>query len=149
MDVQSIELFNIKSTELDSFLALGWFRMQQTIFTTDILYFNGEAYDAVWLRVCLKDFHPDKRYKALWKKNRGFEIEIKQAMITAEHEALYACYKKDILFEAASSLDSLLYGNSNRNVYNTYMINVYDGNRMAGLGFFDLGDTSAAGIFNI
>ena len=36
-----MELFNIEPAKLDELLALGWFRMQQTIFTTDILYFNG------------------------------------------------------------------------------------------------------------
>ncbi len=148
-DVQLIEPLGIKPAELDSLLALGWFRMQQTIFTTDILYFHDEAYEAVWLRVCLKDFISDKRYRILLKKNSGFRTEIIKAKITPQHEALYTSYKDSISFVTAPSLRWLLYGNSISDVYNTYMINVYDGNKLIGAGFFDLGDTSAAGICSI
>ena len=146
MDLQLIELFNIEPAELDGLLALGWFRLGQTIFTTDTLNFNDKEYEAIWLRVDLWDFQPDKKYKALIKKNSAFKTEIKKAIITPQHEVLFACYKESISFQSAPSLQWLLYGDSTRNVYNTYMINLYDGNKMIGTGFFDLGNTSAAGI---
>jgi len=149
VDLQLIELFNIEPAQLDGLLALGWFRIQQTIFTTDILNFNGDEYEAIWLRARLKDFQPDKRYKELSKKNNAFKTEIKKAVITVKHEALYARYKEGISFQSAPSLQWLLYGNSQRDVYNTYMINVYDGRTMIGTGFFDLGNTSAAGICSV
>ncbi len=149
MDLQSIELLNIKPSELDGLLALGWFRIQQTIFTTDILYFNDEVYNAVWLRVDLKHFQPDKKYLELRKKNGRFRTEIKKAVITTQHEALYLIYKESICFECAPSLHWLLYGNSTRDVYNTYMINTYDDSKLIGTGFFDLGNTSAAGVSSI
>ena len=149
MDLQSIELVNIKPEELDSLLAIGWFRIQQTIFTTDLLYFNDDAYSAVWLRIRLKDFQPGKKYNELRKKNSRFKTEIRKAIITTEDEALYARYKGEVLFECASSLQWLLYGNSTRDVYNTYMINMYDGNKIVGIGFFDLGNNSAACISSV
>ncbi len=149
MDLQAIELFNIQPAQLDRFLSIGWFRIQQTIFTTDVLYFNDEAYFPVWLRVRLRDFEPDKKYRALQNKNDGFTTEIKKATITAEHEELYACYKKSITFDCAPDLHWLLYGSSTRNVYNTWMINMYDGEKLAGVGFFDLGLKSAAGISSV
>ena len=40
LDPQLIELFNIEPAQLDGFLSLGWFRIQQTIFTTDIFIFR-------------------------------------------------------------------------------------------------------------
>ncbi|MEO8412848.1 MAG: hypothetical protein ABI472_04285 [Ginsengibacter sp.] len=149
MDIQLIELFKIEPSELDDLLSLGWFRIQQTIFTTDILYFDGEVYPAVWLRVGLQNFQPDKKYRTLHSKNCRFTTEIKKAIITPQQEALFALYKENITFENAPSLHGLLYGGSTRDVYNTFMINVYDGNKMIGTGFFDVGNTSAAGICSI
>ncbi len=149
MDLQAIELFDMQPAQLDSFLSIGWFRIQQTIFTTDVLCFNEEAYTPVWLRVRLRDFVPDKKYKILQKKNSGFKMEIKKAIVTPEHEALYASYKESIAFDCAPNLHWLLYGDGTRDVYNTYMINMFDGDKLAGAGFFDLGNNSAAGICSV
>jgi leucyl-tRNA---protein transferase len=149
LNPQLIELSNIEPTQLDGFLSLGWFRIQQTIFTTDVLYFDGRVFYAIWLRVRLPDFMADKKYKLLSKKNSRFRTEIKKAVITPMHERLYTSYKEDISFEGAPSLYSLLNGNSTSNVYNTYMIDVYDGNLLIGTGCFDLGSKSAAGIYSV
>lgn len=149
MEPQYINLTHISPAQLDGFLSMGWFRIQQTIFTTDILNFNGIEYEAVWLRVCLPDFTAGKKYKILSEKNKHFRIEIKEALITPAHEELFASYKKTINFEAAPSLISLLQGGLDYNVYNTFMINVYEGETLAGTGCFDLGSNSAAGIFSV
>ncbi len=149
MEVQSIELLKIEPEELDSFLALGWFRMQQTIFTTEILHFYGQLYKALWLRVDLQKFQPDKKCRALHNKNSRFKTEIKKTILTPAHEVLYHSYKEAISFDTASSLHALLYGNSSLDVYNTYMIDVYDGPQLIGTGVFDLGSASAAGICSV
>lgn len=146
MDLQLIELFNITPGQLDGLLALGWFRMQQTIFTTDILNVNGETYNTIWLRIGLEDFQSDNTYIALHKKNNRFTTEIKKAVITPQHETLYSAYKEGISFETASSLQWLLYGNKSNNAFNTFMINIYDKDKLIAAGFFDLGKSSAAGI---
>ncbi|HET7118269.1 MAG TPA: hypothetical protein VFI29_17360 [Hanamia sp.] len=149
MNSNVTELSSLKPAQLDIFLSLGWFRIQQTIFTTNTLYFNDQEYNAIWLRVRLHDFEPDKKYKTLSRKNKRFRTEIKTLVITPEHEALYNSYKEGISFECASSLHSLLYGKSDFNVYNTQMINVYDGDILIGTGCFDLGNKSAAGICSV
>ena len=149
LEPRYIHLNYISPEQLDGFLSLGWFRIQQTIFTTSFLNFDGILYDAIWLRVCLHDFTADKKYKILSAKNKKFRTEIRQALITPAHENLFASYKNSISFETASSLLSLLQGDSDYNVYNTFMINVYDGERLIGSGGFDLGSNSAAGIFSV
>ena len=149
MNPNVIELSNLEPAQLDGFLSLGWFRMQQTIFTTNFLYFDDRVYDAVWLRIRLHDLEPDKKYKILSKQNSRFSTEIKKMEISPAHELLYNYYKESISFEGASSLHSLLYGKSDFNAYNTYMINLYDGDALVGTGCFDLGKNSAAGICSI
>lgn len=135
--------------ELDKYLANGWFRMRQTIFTTHFLHFDQRFYSAIWLRVALDNSIYDKRYRTLHKLNKGFRTEIKKAgigAITAQHESLFQHYRQSISFDVSPTLQELLFGNETYNRFNTYQVNMYDGETMIAAGFFDLGKKSAAGI---
>ena len=136
----------IPPSKLDDYLNQGWFRTGQTIFTCTFLHLNNEIYRAFWLRVVLDEFKNDKAYNKLLKLNSKFDIRIQQATITREKEALYTIYKKGIAFDPADSLQTLLNHDTIINIYNTLEIELYDGNKLIGVGFFDLGNTSAAGI---
>ncbi len=136
----------LKGEELDLYLEQGWFRMGQTIFTTNFLNFKNQFYSAVWLRVSLAEFSTDKIWHKLIKRNTGLRIEIQKALVTPEKEALYATYKKSISFEASASLSTLLFGRVSGNIFDTQEVNIYDSNKLIATGFFDLGETSAAGI---
>ncbi len=132
--------------ELDLYLAEGWFRMGQTIFTTSFLNFNRQFYGAIWLRVILEDFVADKTLNKLSKLNAAFRVEVKRAAITIENETLFATYRESVPFEASDSLQQLLNGNTDFNIYDTREINLYDGDKLIAAGFFDMGKDSAAGI---
>ena len=119
------------------------------LFTTDVLSFGEIQYQAIWLRVRLHDFETDKTYRNLAKKNMPFRTEITGLFLTPEHEKIFANYKKHVPFEAAFSLRSLLYGDESENVFNTHLINMYDGDTLIATGAFDLGNESAAGIFSV
>ena len=137
---------SLRIEELDQYLVQGWFRMGQTIFTTNFLHFKNEFYSAIWLRVWLPDFIEDSTQKKLFKRNASFTVTIQPAIVTAEKEMLFALYKQSVTFEASASLDQLLYGKTGRNIYNTYEIVIHDGDALVGVGFFDLGKDSAEGI---
>ena len=132
--------------ELDQYLERGWFRMGQTIFTTNFLNFKNHFYSAIWLRIPLGEFTRDKTHQKLLKKNQSFRIQIQPATITPEKEALFSTYRKSISFEASASIHTLLFGKGNHNIYNTQEINLFDGDKLIASGFFDLGKKSAAGI---
>ena len=136
----------LHSDELDQYLARGWFRMGQTIFTTNFLNFKHSFYSSIWLRIFLPAHTADKTEQKLLKKNTQFRIEIGQASITPEKEHLFLAYKKNISFDASTSLNTLLYGKADYNIYKTSEINLYDQGKLIAVGFFDLGQTSAAGI---
>jgi len=134
------------SSELDQYLARGWFRMGQTIFTTNFLNFRSNFYSSIWLRIPLPEYVSDKTEQKLLKKNARFKVEVKPASITPEKEHLFYVYKQNISFEASSSLNTLLYGKANYNIYNTFELCLYDDDKLIAVGFFDIGQTSAAGI---
>lgn len=132
--------------ELDNFLERGWFRMGQTIFTTNFLHFKDRFYSAVWLRIVLSEFVIDKIQKKLAKQNSIFRTEIKKISIDPVKEILFAAYRQSVSFEASASLHTLMFGKAQHTVYDTLEVNIYDENKLIAVGFFDVGATSAAGI---
>lgn len=132
--------------QLDAYLQRGWFRMAQTIFTTNFLNFKGNFYSALWLRIPLSDITDEGSFQKLLKRNKAFTVSIQRASVTPQKEALFALYKTSISFEASASLHTLLYGKSTHEIYNTYEVTLHDNDRLIAAGFFDIGETSAAGI---
>ncbi len=132
--------------ELDQYLLEGWFRMGQSIFTCTYLGLNHGIYRVFWLRVVLDGIGNDKTFKKLSKLNSKFSIKIQEASITPEKEALYQAYKTGIRFEPSESLQMLLYKGSQINIYNSLELNIYDGEKLIAVGYFDLGQSGAAGI---
>lgn len=140
---------NLTPAELDFYLEKGWFRMGQTVFTTNWLNFKDTFYSAIWLRVRLNDYIPDSTQKKLLQRNSRFHVEVRPASVTPEKEVLYLRYKQSVPFEASMSLQALLFGNHERNIFNSFEVVVYDGPKLIGVGFFDLGAESAMGISSI
>ena len=138
--------------ELDSYLANGWFRMRQTIFTTNFLHFDQQFFSAIWLRIQLDHPITDTKYSTLKKLNKGFKIEIHKLPaggIATTYELLYLEYRQCISFDVSPSLQELLFATDTTNRFNTYVVNIYDGDVLIAAGFFDMGKNSAAGITSI
>jgi arginyl-tRNA--protein-N-Asp/Glu arginylyltransferase len=139
----------LEPAALDDYLERGWFRMGQTIFTTNWLNFRDTFYSAIWLRLLLHDYVADGNQKKLMKKNSRFRTEVRPATIDIEKELLYLRYKQSVPFEASASLHALLFGNSDHNIFDTQEVDVYDEDRLIAAGFFDLGRESGMGISSI
>ena len=132
--------------ELDDYLANGWFRMGQTIFTTNFLKFSGIIYSAIWLRIDLSTFEKSKTQQKLEKLNAGFKVVIQPIQFNEDQENLFQKYRNHITFDASPSLENLLFNNGENDVFNTYEVSVYDQEKLIATGFFDLGDNTSAGI---
>jgi leucyl-tRNA---protein transferase len=140
---------SLAPTELDIHLEQGWYRMGQSIFTTNFIHFKSEMYSTVWLRVLLGDFLEDSTQKKLFKRNARFQVTIRPALLTEEKEELYNRYKQSLPFNPSDSLQSLLFGSALSCIYHTYEVTVHDHDRLIAIGFFDMGETSAAGISSV
>lgn len=137
---------NIEHKALDELLAKGWFRMRQTIFTTHFLHFSNRFFSAIWLRVDLQRLGTDRKFEELKKRNRQFTIAIQKANPDRLHEQLFAAYRNSIDFDTSDNIRQLLYGYDMDNRFNTFEINLYDKHTLIASGYFDKGNTSAAGI---
>jgi arginine-tRNA-protein transferase len=123
--------------------------MRQTIFTTNFLHFNQQFYSAIWLRVAMEGYKVDNQFKSLQKLNKAFHFEIKKSEpgnISFTHELLFQQYRQSISFEVSASLQELLLGNETHSIFNTHEVTIFDGDTLVAVGFFDLGEKTAAGI---
>ncbi len=136
----------LPSIHLDRYLQHGWFRMGQSMFTTNFLHFKQQYYSAIWLRVGLTEFEPDRSQERLVKRNKRFRVEFKTAALDLAKEELFAHYKQGISFETSPSLYHLLHGKAFYNIFQTMEVNLYDQDTLIASGFFDLGEKAAAGI---
>jgi arginine-tRNA-protein transferase len=139
-------LREIKPADLDKYLADGWFRMHQTMFTTEYLLKEDKIFRVFWLRYRLDKYKSSDTSRKLEKLNRHFRIEIGEVMQTCEEELLFQKYLLSKPWGWPDSLEQLLFDDSSENIFNTVSINMYDQEQLIASGLFDLGEKSAAGI---
>lgn len=141
---------SLAPAELDRYLARGWFRMGQVIFTTRFIFFDARLYTCIWLRLPLADYQPAKRLRKLVRRNEArFRVEYGPLDINAEKEKLYLRYTIDRDRFGADNLRLSLLGYDDQNIYNTWESRVYDGERLIAFSFFDLGKTSMESISGV
>ena len=138
---------SLKGEQLDEYLERGWFRMGQSIFTTNFLKFSGLIYSVIWLRIDLLNFKPSKTQLKFQKLNANFRVEIKSSIaLTPEHLILFNKYKNHVPFDAAPSLTYLLFDDKFNNVFDSYEVNIYDKQKLIACGIFDVGNDASTGI---
>ncbi|MBF9235905.1 arginine-tRNA-protein transferase [Hymenobacter sp. BT683] len=138
----------MRGEALDFYLGRGYYRMQQDLFTCQFVPFDGRIYTAHWLRVVLANMQWGPEQRRLMRRNARFAATIQPLRLSAEHEELYARYRNAITFDAAPTVEAVLLGGEEHNVFNTYVIELRDANRLVAVGIFDRGDRSLAGILN-
>ena len=137
-------------SELDQYLARGWYRMNQMIFTCHFIYFNEGIYSPVWIRLPLGGFQFKKRLSKLIRNNeKDFRIETQPAKIDSQKEKLFQAYKSHFDGQLADSLHDALMDNTSINIYDTEEICVYKDNQLIAVSFFDKGAESLASILGI
>lgn len=135
---------------LDLYLDQGWFRMGQMIFTCQFLCFHGQLYTAVWTRLDLSKHTFRRGQRKLMSKNsRTFRIHIDRAKFDYEKDALYQKHRKRFEGYVANSLHESLHGESSRDIYDTREVCIYDGDKLVGVSFFDVGEDSLASIMGL
>ncbi len=133
---------------LDDYLARGYYRSGRVIFT-DFIYFDRvNAYEVFWLRTRLEG-QKDYKKRSVYKKNQGFEVLIKGAVINEEIEALFQYYASTLNFETSNSVQDYLMGiGITKAIFNTKMIEVRDQGKLIAAGYFDEGEQTLAAILH-
>ncbi len=142
----------IPAENLDEYLAKGWFRMGQTIFTCWFLFMEKGFFSAIWIRQDLQGFTFKKRLRKLLNRNaKHFTYKISPARIDLPKEKLYQKHRVRFKTGVHRTLNQSLMSGANFSIYDTRQIEVYMGDELVAASFFDVGKTSIAsinGIFN-
>ena len=138
----------IRGEALDYYLAQGYYRMQQDLFTCQFVPFEDHLYTAHWLRLNIPLVRWGPEQRRLLRRNARFAATIRPFRLSAEHEELYARYHAAITFDAAPTVEAVLLGGAAHNVFNTQIIELRDEDRLVAAGILDLGARSLAGILN-
>lgn len=140
-----------KGAILDNYLANGYYRMQQNVFTVNCLFNSQVEHNLTpvfWLRINNNLLSKEHKTLSLRKKCKQFIICYKEAHITDEVSNLYKAYKDEINFEHSESCESYLYKEGIENPFVSMMIEIRDCSRLIAVGYFDKGQQSIAGILN-
>jgi arginyl-tRNA--protein-N-Asp/Glu arginylyltransferase len=140
--------FSIAGDVLDYYLSLGYYRMNQDLFTCRFLPVGEQLYTVHWLRLVLSEVKYGSKQRRLFRLNEQFAVTVKPFRLTAEYEALYTRYHNSIDFDASPSLEEILLAGATRSVFDTHIIEVRDGEQLIAGGIFDCGAASIAGIVN-
>ncbi len=138
----------MKESELDFFLGLGYFRMQQEVFTCQFMPANGTFYPVHWLRIVLATVQFGPKQTRLFTINAPFSVTVKPLVLTTELETLYAIYRNSLDFDAPESVEACLMGGATTTAFDTYIIEIRDEGMLIAAGIFDNGERSIAGIMN-
>jgi leucyl-tRNA---protein transferase len=133
---------------LDIYLAAGWYRMQQTIFTTDIISKEDSLVPVFWLRHLTAAYTPSTSHKKISKAGNKFTAHVVPFTITDELENLYQLYRASVDFDISPSLQDSLLGEATQSIYYTTCIAIRDGHTLIAAGIMDEGENSNAGILN-
>jgi arginyl-tRNA--protein-N-Asp/Glu arginylyltransferase len=139
---------SIPGNVLDYYLGLGYYRMNQDLFTCRFLPVGPRIYTVHWLRLVVPRVQYGSKPRRLLRQNAKFLVKVKPFRLTAEYETLYTRYHAFIDFDASPSLEELLLAGATHSVFDTHIIEVRDGDQLIAAGIFDRGTTTIAGIVN-
>jgi leucyl-tRNA---protein transferase len=138
---------------LDQYLEYGWYRMSNSIFTTDSIDTGNGVVNVYWARYIVNNFMLTKKLKDILNLGKAFTVSISPLLITAEMESLYTKYKASIDFDISPTLldylNSPILNEPYQNVFETYAIQIEDANKLIAYGIVDNGLHSIAGIVNV
>jgi arginine-tRNA-protein transferase len=139
------------ANEVDQLLALGWYRMHQTIFTCSHIEHDEQLFRVHWLRFACADIKDTATHRRIRKRNQNFHHTFDEATtISPGHRALHARYRAAINFDGAFSIEECLFGDEDesKSIFITHCLSIYDGDRLIAAGYFDVGTRAAASILH-
>ena len=137
--------------EFDILLSLGWYPMEQSIFTTSHLFRDdGSVPPRVhWLRYSVPSVGEKGSHRRIRKKNGIFTAEIVDSFShDSRLDDLYRKYLDSVDFDGYADIAQATYKRDGRNIYDTRTIMIRDGETLVSCGIFHRGDRSVASILH-
>jgi arginyl-tRNA--protein-N-Asp/Glu arginylyltransferase len=151
MHVRVVRPEVLRPEDLDGYLALGWFRIGQAMMTCRVVLFDGQLRPSVWTRLPLDGFVPSKNSRKLLARNLAqYTLHVGSIALDEEHEALYQRYRGHARGDRSPTLDDFLYGDSERDVFDTRELSLRDGSgALVAFSWFDVGRESLQSLLGV
>jgi arginyl-tRNA--protein-N-Asp/Glu arginylyltransferase len=140
--------------ELDDYLARGWYRMQQSIFTITHSFRESvmDFCPVWWLRFPVNGIDPHGSHARIRRRAQHLQVRVQPSFLPdAASEELYGRYLASVPFDGYPSVTDALYGESDPisgTIYETNALIVSDGEKTVAMGIFDTGARAAASILH-
>jgi leucyl-tRNA---protein transferase len=140
----------IKGAALDRLLSDGFFRSSATMNRVNLLVLGGKPDTVIQIRVPLSDYVYKKRHRRMLRRVRErFRVVVQPFELTAQKDALYQSHKHRFRGYLQDTLFNYINGEQSkkaRNIFESYEVSVYDGERLIAFSLFDVGNTALASI---
>lgn len=143
---------NLPPEEFDLYLSMGWYRMRQYLFTCSHLFDFGDDMQFTglrrvwWMRFAVQHIREKPAHRKLRKRNCLFTHQFSTLdQLTNEDEYLFRIYRNHIDFDTYDSLEDALWGSKKELfIFQSWVLRIYDGEKLIALGVFDKGDKAAS-----
>ena len=133
-------LTEARGSTLDKYLAAGWYRIYDLMFTTDSLTVDGQVIPVKWIRYDLKKLEFRRSARKLLRRNRNrFSLAITNFEISLELEELYLKYWFENQMEMSASIGQSMFANETSEVFDTRLMELRLDGRLVGGWLFRLG----------
>lgn len=150
MHTEFVDPEHLSPQELDRWLARGWYRMGQSLFTARYVVFDEVLRAAVWTRLDLQGYQFRKGLRRVLRKvDSRFRVEIDHAVLDDEREALYQRYRAVARGDRSPSLYDFLYGDSSLSIFDTWEVRVWDGDHLVAFSWFDVGERAIQSLIGV
>ncbi len=140
---------SLSKQRLDKYLASGWFRSSNGVFRNRLLCLDGKLCSVVNIRLPLKDHSFSRSHQRLLRKAESFRVEIAPLLICGQMNALYAFTKSRFKGFVFPELHSFLFDYMDRNVFSSWHVKIYDGQRLIAASVFDFGKIGVMSVLGM
>lgn len=141
---------SLSPARFDRYLASGWFRSAAMLYRLQLICMEGDYYSLVNIRLKLENYHFKKRLRRILRRNQQrFYTVIRKGSITPAKERLYQQQKHRFKGFVFDTLLEFLEADMQRNIFDTFEVCVYDGNKLVAVSYFDMGKQSIASLIGL
>lgn len=139
----------LSQLRLDKYLASGWFRSSNGLFRNRLLCLDGKLCSVVNIRMPLDEHSFSRSHQRLIKKTKHFRVEIGPLVLCDQMNALYDFTKSRFKGFVFPELHSFLFDYLDRNIFSSWHVKIYDGQRMIAASVFDFGKTGVMSVLGM
>lgn len=137
---------------LDRYLARGWYRDGQSVFTCRLVLGRTGLCSAVWTRVPLTGWVGGRSTRKLLRRVRErYSVSVGPAVVDEEHERLYARYLTVVTGSRSASLEDFLYREALTDVFDTREVQIRDrvDGTLVAFSYFDAGAEALQSLIGV